>query len=360
MTTEHIALVEFCGSHDECLYTQMLAISSGNHKITWITNRVLYDRNPHLHPFCESVYFVEPQGKAWEDFQLMRKLVRYLKAKKITKMLFNTAQGGHIRNLALLIPNTITCYGIIHTLRKFEGSITQKIITRKVKKYLVLSDDLLAKISIPKGIIVQSFYPIAFPKASENSPSLFRKKEDSECWMTLTGGVENRRKDLSSVINLIEKTPPSVRFLFLGKTDKTHPDVALFLAEIKGKNYSDRIHYFENFVPNELFDTILRKTDFLLPLIHPDTPSAKEYINHQISGAFTISFGYKIPLLIHQHYATENDLQISSCFYTPETFERDFVDAIDKRTERIGAIENTIKWTLEYQTNNLLQFLEMG
>ena len=54
--------------------------------------------------------------------------------------------------------------GIIHTIRKFQGSFTQKLIHRKNRKYLLLSDFLLDKITTPKKLKVESFYPLDYPK----------------------------------------------------------------------------------------------------------------------------------------------------------------------------------------------------
>jgi hypothetical protein len=346
-----IALIEFGGSHDECLLTQMEAVHAAGREIVFVTNRAIWERNPHLHRFCKSVYYVEPKGKAIGDFLLMRRLVQFLKREGVSKLVFNTAQGGHIRNLALLIPKRMECYGIIHTVRKFQGSATQKVINRRIKNYVVLSDDLLKRIQPPQGITVGSFYPVAFPHFDE-----VIEKPAGQHWIAITGGVENRRKDLDAAIAFIRNSPENVHFLFIGKTDIHHPDAQDFLRKLVEYKLEARVRWFADFVPQETFDALLKQCDFLLPLIHPGTPSADQYISNQISGAFTIAFAYKIPLLIHEYYRTEEDLQLSAHFYNEGNFTDELRYAFAGHEKLKHRIASNEKWTKEYQYDRFLRF----
>ncbi|ASS50607.1 MAG: hypothetical protein A3D31_13670 [Candidatus Fluviicola riflensis] len=349
-----VALVEFGGSHDECILTQLEALQTANASVILVTNLQLYDRNPQWHELIKAVYFIEPTGKALKDLGLMRRLVKYLEQNGVSKVVFNTAQGGHVRNLSFLLPKSIRAYGIIHTIRKFQGSFTQKIIHRKIKRYVVLSDDLLQHVAVPKGISLRSFYPVSFPNFHQKA-----EKPIGEHWITITGGVENRRKDLDAVIGFIQATGPEIHFVFLGKTDINHPDAQAFLRAIEIQGLTDRVRYFTDFVDHAVFDAYLQQTDFLLPLIHPDTPSADEYINHQISGAFTIAFGYKIPLLIHEAYRTEQDLTISAAFYQSSAFTEGLKTAFSLHERIHQQIGQEEKWTKPYQYRNYLRFLEL-
>ena len=349
-----VALVEFGGSHDECMLTQMEALHAVNAHVTLVTNAQLYNRNPQWHKLVNDVYFIEPTGKALKDVGLMRHLVKYLNQNGVSKVVFNTAQGGHVRNLSFLLPKSIQAYGIIHTIRKFQGSFTQKVIHRKIKRYVVLSDDLRKHVTVPKGISVGSFYPVSFPNFEQKV-----EKPAGEHWITITGGVENRRKDLDTVIGFIHSTDAKIRFVFLGKTDPNHADARIFLEAIETKGLTDRVRYFTDFVDHATFDAYLQQTDFLLPLIHPNTPSADEYINHQISGAFTIAFGYKIPLLIHEAYCSEHDLTISAAFYQLAEFGEGLKTAFSLHEHIRQQIEQEEKWTKPFQYRNYLRFLEM-
>jgi hypothetical protein len=218
---------------------------------------------------------------------------------------------------------------------------------------VVLSDDLLQRITSPEGITTGSFYPLDFPEGSRNTA-----KTDGTIRVTITGGVESRRKDLSSVKDLLTQTPANVHFVFLGKTDRNREDTAAFLSELSVAGLTDRVTLFDDFVDFELFDTILSETDFLLPLIHPDTPSAEQYISNQISGAFNLAYSYHIPLLIHAAYQEEADLQASSFFYNLETFGETLHTAIVNRSTMVSKIAENPKWNKAFQRRKFLEFLE--
>ncbi len=189
MNTVKIALVEIAGSHDECMLTQINALRSMDTEIHLICDKRVLKRNRELFSAIPNQFEVNTTGAAFGDFRLMKSIVRYLKANNIQKVVFNTAQGGHVRNLALLIPKSIECYGIIHTIRKFNDSFTQKIIHRAIKDYAVLSDDLLKRITPNPQLHIRSFYPIDFPKVESKVD-----KQEDRIWIAIPGGVETRRK----------------------------------------------------------------------------------------------------------------------------------------------------------------------
>lgn len=348
---EKVALVEIGGSHDECLMTQMLALKSAQATVIWVTTEGMYERCAYLHPYVDQVYFVELRQKAWSDFRTMQKLVSFLKKEAVSKIIFNTAQGGNVRNLAFLLPKSIEAFGIIHTLRKFNGSFTQKLINRKIKKYLVLSDDLLKRTEKPAGLTITSFYPLDFPHFHYELD-----KKPGDIWICLTGGVETRRKDLSAMMGFIHQSSQEVKFIFLGKSDMNDPGTLHFLSQIKQEKLTKRVIWFDSFVEQTVFDAYLQRADFLLPLIHPDTPSSEQYINNQISGAFLLSFSYRIPMLIHHVYETESDLLKSSCFYELDSFSDSLKKAIERKAILKESIQKTNKWNPEIQHRNYLRF----
>lgn len=153
------------------------------------------------------------------------------------------------------MPKHIVCYGLIHTLRKFQNSFTQKVIHRMIKKYVVLSDDLLAKVKPVPGIEISSFYPIDFPHYEQDYPK-------KDILVTLTGGVENRRKDLKSFIGMCSNSPAEVHFVFLGKSDMSREDVQVFVDELESWGIRNRVTLFPEFVDQATFDAVLKQTDF--------------------------------------------------------------------------------------------------
>lgn len=309
-----IALIEFGGSHAECLLSQFLALKNHDCHITFIGTKKLWEQNPSLHPFADVVHLIQFEGKAIGDFKKAMQLNAYLKKQGIQKAIFNTAQGGHVRNMCLFAPKSVEFIGIIHTLKKFQGSFTQKLINIKIKKYFVLNDYFKNLLKNDKKLKIESFYPLDYPRFDKRI-----EKNIDEKWISIIGGVENRRKDLMGSIELMKQFPINFKFLFLGKSDTSKNEVQAFLKEIENEGLTHQVKIFTNFIVEQDFDAYLKNTDFIWPMVHPNTPSADEYFKNQISGAINVAFSYKIPLLIHENYcSTWEDLSSSICYQTSD------------------------------------------
>ena len=320
-----IAIVEFAASHDECLMAQFTALKQKGCYVIFVSIQEVYDRNLFLHPYIDEFKKVQFSRKAIKDFSLMRQLNAYFKSNGISKVILNTAQGAHVRNLCLTASKKIEFIGIVHTLKKFQGSFTQKLINLKIRKYLVLNDFFLTKITIQKNIHVTSFYPLCFP-IFENEI----EKNSEEKWVTIIGGVENRRKDLIGSIPLMQElVQKGFKFIFLGKSDFKHPDVIYFNQFLKDAAIEKEVKLFDSFVSAEEFDAYLKATDLIWPMVHPNTPSANEYFKNQISGAMNVSFAYKIPMLIHQDYINQWEDFSNSINYNFENFAQKVLEGYE-------------------------------
>lgn len=351
MQQTSVALIELAHSHDECMFSQINALQAVNAKIFLVCHPQVFERlSPHF--VFEGVHIVENTGAAFGDLKNMRAVVRFLKENGIQKAVFNTAQGGHIRNLRFMMPKQIECYGIIHTIKKFNESTTQKIIHKFIKKYAVLSDILKEGIKTEFRGKVTSYYPIEFPNFGKH-----RLKHSSDIWVTIPGGIETRRKDLSALIPMITQTPDHVKFVFAGKSDPEKAEIQQLLNEINDAGLNDRMIHFDTYISNEEFYQLIRSSEFLMPLIHPDTPSSSEYPYNQISGSFNLSFGFRIPLLMHTAYAHLEDLRHSATFYDLETFGEDFQLATENSTNKIAEIVSNEKWQIDVQRSKYLQFI---
>lgn len=351
-----VALIELGGSHEECMLTQMIALKSTNSSITLICTPEIKERNPHFEQYVDAILVVEFTKKAWVDFKLILGINHFLKSNHFQKAIINTAQGGNIRNLCLTAPKSVEFIGIIHTIRKFQGSFTQKIIHLKIKKYLLLSDFLLEKITIPKKIKVQSFYPLDYPDFE-----LHITKRPSEIWVTIAGGVENRRKDLTGFLSMLELTTnENIKFIFLGKSAKNSAEVIAFKAQINAMGRNKQVLTFDEFIAPDTFNAYLKISDFLCPLIHPETQSAEQYISNQISGAFNLAYSYAIPLLIHEKYEQIEDLRKSSFFYNLSNFNEILPVAIKNKALIVDQIKSTEKWSKSYQRQKFIDFINLN
>ena len=310
-----MALIEIGGSHDECLLSQLVALRTSGCKVVLVCNDAIQKRNPHFNDWVDEWILVDFCSKAWKDFMIVRKMMRDIKKTEAKTIVFNTAQGGIVRNAVLLNLFSKTHFvGIIHTLRKFQGSTTQKIIFWKVKRYLLLSEYLLEQAKTD-GLEVDYFYPLRFP-----SSELPDKSPLSSLNITLIGCVENRKKDLAGFIHLIQ-ADNNANFTFLGKSDPEKEEVITFKKELEASGLSERVTLYDSFVSHDEFNKVLDSTDAILPLIHPKSPSAAQYFKNKIAGAMTISFSYKIPMLLHEEYEHIKEMKAASIYYSNETFE---------------------------------------
>lgn len=349
---ERVAIVEFGGSHDECILSQLIALKQRGCHITFVCTKSLHLRTPYFNEYLNEVLYVDLLGAALGDFKEMIRLNRFFSTNGISKVILNTAQGGHVRNLCLTASPNVEFIGIIHTLKKFQNSFTQRLIDFRVKKYLVLNDYFLDKIKDKKGRFVESFYPLRFPTFSK----IIAKPHD-EIWITIIGGVETRRKDLMGSMELMKNSPNNIRFIFLGKSDINSIDRKSFEIEIEGSDLAERIVLFNEFVKAEDFNAYLNATDIIWPMVHPNTPSSVEYFRNQISGAINVAFAYKIPLLIHRDYAnTWGDLK-NSIGYDLNNFQSDLLSGISDLERLRSSLPTNQKFDPEFQEKKYIDLI---
>ena len=109
---------------------------------------------------------------------------------------------------------------------------------------------------------------------------------------------------------------------WLGKSNKNAQEVVNFVNLLKNENLENKVTLFDSFVSQELFDSHLKQTDLILPLVHPDTPSADQYFRNQIAGAMSVSFAYKKPMLIHKAYSHIEEMNTASFYYDFNDFDK--------------------------------------
>lgn len=313
MVKVKVAIIEIGGSHDECILSQVLALKESGCYVVFCGTIDIYERNLLFQEVFDEFHEIKFPKTMLGDFETMRSLNKWFVTNKIAKVIANTAQGGHIRNLALTSSRSTEFFGIVHTIKLFKGSFTQWLISRKIKHYFVLNDSLLGKVPNKNGREINSFYPLDYPSLNGKI-----EKKIGEKWMIVIGGVENRRKDLAGFIEIAKKASPNVKFIFLGKTDPTREEPKVFLGALITESLEHAVVTFDHFIDQVEFDAYLKNADGILPLVHPNTPSADEYFTRQISGAINVAFSYHIPLFIHEHYKNWEDFKSGVVFYRLE------------------------------------------
>jgi hypothetical protein len=233
----------------------------------------------------------------------------YIQKNNITHLIINTCELKIIRNLFLFIPKKINCTGLVHNAKKIEKSVTfTKLLSIKMKKYLVLGDFLLKNIQPFYKFQVQSFYPIYFPKAKNNSV----QKPNGAFWICIPGGASHERRDYLLLIEALSKMslPIQIKFIFLGK---------YYLNEVVDKSttesewWKNHIITFDEEVPYDIFHQYIQLSDLILPLIKMENDTM--YGLARISGSFNLGLGYKKPFLLPENYQANTDLLPYSLYY---------------------------------------------
>lgn len=302
-----------------------------------ICNEEIKSRNPHFEQYFDTIVTIVTKNKSSRE--LANSVWKEIKKRNPQKVIFNTAHGSAIRNLALKgLFSKVQFIGIIHTTLKIKGSFTQRLIDLKIRKYLLLSEFLYKSVdSLIGKKKFEYFYPIHFHSTPHN------KNGADGIQIGIIGGVEVRRKDLEGFIQLVKTTDNNVHFSFIGRSNTELPEVQHFLEEIKSNQIENRVTISEHFVSQEEFDAQVQQLDFILPLVHPNTPSEDQYFKNQISGAVNVAFGYQVPLLIHEAYKHIDEIQETSAFYRMDNFNEVLQSAIENRKVLIQQISELYK-----------------
>ena len=216
---------------------------------------------------------------------------------------------------------------------------------------MVLGKFLVDHSPVVKQNRVHHFYPVDFL----NAPINFEPQDHTH--ITLMGSVEKRRKDLVGFVSMIQQCDTSVRFSFIGKADSSDPEVVEFKAKLAHINCLHRVEFYDNYVNTETMRQILRKTSAILPLIHPDTSSAKEYFRHQIPGAMIVALGYKIPLLLHDSFRNIDELISASCYYTLSEFASSLEEIKQENAEIRYRMKSDKRYSVSENQGRFLTFL---
>jgi len=310
MEKETIALVELGGSHDECLYSQVLFLKKYGLRVHVILFEDHLD-NIEAYPEVDAWQSFNKPGGWLEEWILVFHLLSYLKRQGISKAVLNTAEGNLIRKLSLAAGRYTELTGIIHLSSKLWTSRSQRIISRKIRKYFVLADFI--KENLKKsgmGVSIESFYPIYFPvrKAADMPQEQSRQ-------ICVPGAVDFARRDYQSLLDemLSTEIPAGVKFVLLGRT--INRDGQELIARIRELGMEEHFTLFDGFIPHEQFYEQLKKAWLVLPLITPRCKHHAEYLEHRITGSFNLAYGFGHPMLQHESFAGTRIYRETSLFY---------------------------------------------
>jgi len=355
---KEILIAEFNTSHLEILHSQILFLLAKDYNVhLWINNDAAFkDR------YNGQVKIVREKTKISSlNIGLMYKIVRYIKKNKINKIILNTAHGLLVRNLCLLLMNNkVEVIGVLHQSHKLLESSTQKIISKKIKKYFVLNDYIKKFLdsTAPNLYDIGVFYPIFFYSAKNNS-----EINTDKIIITIPGEVQQNRKDYLFLINEVAKLKKEIRekfeFVFLGAATKLRSSDILDVLN-KNSKINDAIRIYKKHIPEEEFNIVIQNSDFIMPLIHPSSKSYSEYLTTEISGAFNTGFAFKKPLLMYKSFKQFEDFQNFSIFYDENNFPDILKNILENNfSEKLPKNYNSYKkFDFDFQSVNYINFIE--
>ncbi|HRP02733.1 MAG TPA: hypothetical protein PLE30_08815 [Candidatus Kapabacteria bacterium] len=356
MQAKNIALIEICGSHDECLYSQYRFIRESGNNVFFIISDNLASRIKHYDDNL-NILSLKFNNKLSNDLLKLLEIKKYLKKKRIDIVVLNTASNEIISKLVYLIPNHIQIIGLLHSLKKLKHSFSQSLINKKVKKMFVLNDYLISHIPSIESINFQSIYTIYFKK-----PYIEVAKAQDEFWIAIPGNIQFSRRDYLGLIHNLESNdiPPNIKFLFLSSSNAKHSDAHKIKDLIYNKKYKDNFVFFDNYIMPDLMAGYISQSDLILPLLNPGVAHYDDYMKYQISGTFNLSFAFAKPMLIHYDFEKIDDFAVSSFFCNDNHFFEKIFQLYNNRElilDKCQSIAAYKKFDFDKQQANYLNFL---
>jgi hypothetical protein len=341
-SNKNIALVELGGSHTECMHLQIEALKKSGYNVFLICNSFLFDDFPDKTEF-DGYQLHQISHSIISQIKNILKVKKFLKKNNINAVVFNTAEINIIRNLLVFSPfSTINYIGIVHNGRYLERSTSCKIISKKVKKFFVLSNIIKDNLNLKLKVKVSVFYPIYYPKYQEvNIPV----KKNGEIWITIPGNMSPSGKDLDSLLTSIENNTlnKSIHIILLGSIPvEILPE---FVSRILNLSKLNNIMMFNSRIQNDVFYTYMKHADLVMPLLH-----AEHYGSFRISGSYNLAYGYQVPLYLEQELKNCSTFKNVALFYDKS---QNIVEQMNTLIENMDEIKRCKENLLTHSTYNI-------
>ena len=354
----------------------------------------------HVLLFREHLHRIEkwPQVDRWSSWKepagfigewvLAARILGYLRKNRIRTAVLNTAEGNIVRKLVRATGRRIDYTGILHLARKLWTSRSQRIISRKVRKYLVLAEFIAENLhEADPSLAIGYFYPVEFPvkdsqarkvpAGSEGDKAVPDGREGStgrngvitphpgqeEFLVCVPGAVDYARRDYRVLIDELtgEGLPEALRFMLLGRT--TGPDGRDLLERIREGGLESRFITYDGFIgPREFYDGLARAS-LVLPLITPGSGDYVDFLKYKITGSYNLAWGFGIPMLMHESFGGYRIFRETSFFYRSGEMIRMLRELSGRRSRleemrrRIGEMAD---FDPEYQAARYVEFIRTG
>lgn len=347
-----VLVIEFSSWHDECLYTTCALFKEQNYNVTLFLNEDLKGRISES--LTETAYGIEyfPFKKGIKGIMAVMKVYWLLLLDGYTFFYLNTAQGSVVWKLFLLpFPKRIKIIGTLHNIGKLKSSIGQKLITKRINGYVLLSDILLENYKRVCSKTVTSIYPILHPDSEKKTVC---QKKEGDIWVVIPGAVSFSRRDYLSLFPKNVKYSSKIKFIILGNKNKS--DGGKIFKIVNELNLEQNFIFFDEFVPNDVFNYYITNCDYIMPLIHPNSPLYNKYITEKISGTYNIAFANRKIMLCPTEFEVFEDFHDTSLFYATEELNS-FINGLINVQISDAKFYNLKKWDKETLLVRMKNFL---
>ncbi|BDD02888.1 hypothetical protein [Aureibacter tunicatorum] len=346
-----VLIIEFSNGHSELLDSHFKILKNLGAETFLAINKACYnniDIAPH------KLIYVEDEYTFIQKVKLILKLNQFIKKNNIQKIIFNTAEGNIIRFIAPFLKK-VEMIGVLHHAHKLTESNSQKMICKWIKKYFVLGEYIERNLQETiDDLKIKCLYPIFY------NQSHFSQHQDKYFNICIPGNIQFKRRDYKSLIDEVKlnqnSIPDNVQFILLGNIE--NGDGPAIKQMIEDAGISNFFRFFHEFVPNDTFYNELNGAKLLLPLITPQVNQYEEYTKSRISGTFSLSYGFKIPMILSSNFKHIEPFKDTSFI------SDDLIDTIlhlKENEKKIQSMQNKIKnhptFSLEHNCKNFEELL---
>jgi hypothetical protein len=290
-----VLLVEF-KYHQEIIPSQLLMLLDGGYEVHVFLAQSLWD-DQLLGPFRDRVSFtlLPDTKKIVSKVQALFRLRRYINRHGITHLVVNTLDSNFNYYVLKFNPN-VHAIGIVHQVHRFVKKKSHLRSLRKVRGIATLSDFTLDffKKHFTLQVRTAYFYPIYF-KTDTAQPH----REKKEIGIVVPGQLDLKKRDYFQLIHALEHAEnlPDIKFYLLG--NKNRNDGPAVAAAIESKGLSRYFYVSDGFLPYDDFFSIIRSSDYVMPLLSSSIPNYNQYLQSQISASFNWGYAFRKKLLLH-------------------------------------------------------------
>lgn len=343
-----IIVTEFYTWHDECLFSICKLLKASGFEVIVAANAKIRDRiTASLAEAADRIEFFN-FGSGWKGIAALAKYYRFVLGSKAKCLHYNTAQGSTALKFFMLpLPKRFTVTGTIHNLRKLSSSFGQKIISRRIDKFMLLSDILAAGMPTACRKPYRTIYSIFYPPI-ETEPLV---KPEGEIWLVIPGAVSYSRRDYGMLLNNDRQYPSHIKFVILGNINKADgPDL---MRRIQEKGLQSNFITFNGYIPDNVFYAYVKQCDYMLPLVNATHPQLKKYITEKISGTYNIAVAFGKPMLNPADMQGIGDMDDVSVYFRPDKL-CSFLSALSETNSK--GLFQLSKWTFNEQLQRTKEF----